>query len=402
MTTGTPATDDSRSTAPGDVEVLHHFVGDDRAAMNDLVTSAERATPGIDITTIEDAQTSMRAKTDILRGSPPDIWDDWPGENIVPYWEADVVADISDLWDEAGFRDTFFDVARNAALVEDSFYALPINLQCQNNLFYNVDVVRSAGIDPTTLDTPDALAEAISRIDAETDSAGLMLPQNHPWPAFDVWDMLVVSHGGPDAYDAIFRGGDAARHRGTIRDALAHLQRYREFVPEDATYDSWQPALERFVRGEAAFYCMGDWAAGVLKDRDGFDYGSDWGRIPFPGTDGVFQVVMDSFMIPTTIEDPAPARAVLEQFGSPESLERFTRRRGALPPRTDVPMDRYDRFFREQMAYYRDASDHVLATRGNGIRPQYRVELIAAMATLLTGQATVETVTDTIVATLSE
>lgn len=397
--TNSRSTDASRR---GRVEVLHHFVGDDSAAVDALVHDVEQALPGIDVATIEDPQTSMRAKADILRDSAPDIWDDWPGENIVPYWEADVVADITDLWENAGFADAFVDVARDAATIDDRYYAVPMNLQCQNNLFYNVDVVRQAGIDPERIRDATDLREAMATVEAETDSAGLLLPQNHPWPAFDLWDMLLVSVGDADAYDAVFRGGDASRHEDLIRRAFAELDRYREYVPEDTRYDSWQPALERFARGEAAFYCMGDWAAGVLESTAGFDYGTDWGRIPFPGTEDVYQVVMDSFMIPTTADNPDLARSVLEQFASVESLERFTRTRGALPPRKDVSMDAYDEFFRNQMSFYRDTSEHVLATRGIGVRPHHRVELITAMATFLTEDATPNAVTETVVNALAE
>ncbi|MEY7851918.1 ABC transporter substrate-binding protein [Natrarchaeobius sp. A-rgal3] len=385
----------------GDVGVLHHFVGDDSAAMDELIASAEGALPAVEIGTTEDPQTSMRAKTDILRGSPPDVWDDWPGANLVPYWEAGVLADITDVWEMAGFEDAFVDVAREAASIDGRYHAVPLNVQRQNNLFYNVDVVRRAGVDPERIRGPEDLLEAMEQVEDATDSAGFMLPQNHPWPAFDVWDTLVASVGGAEVYEEIYRGGRPTRHRRVIRDAFASLERYREFVPDDATYDSWQPALERFAGGEAAFYCMGDWAAGVLNNRDGFAYGEDWGAVAFPGTHDVFQVVMDSLMVPTTTDQPDAARAVVAHAGSKRALERFTRVRGALPPRTDVPMDGYDEFFRRQMANYRNASAEVMATRGTGIRPSRRVELITTMATFLADDRGPKAAADAVVDALS-
>ncbi|MFB6308337.1 MAG: ABC transporter substrate-binding protein [Haloarculaceae archaeon] len=385
----------------GTVELLHHFVGDDSVVVSELIDTVERNLGDVTIETVEDAETSMRAKVDILRQSPPDIWDDWPGKNMIPYREADVLADITDLWEEAGFTRAYFDSAKEAAQLDGRYYALPMNIQRQNNLFYRVDLVEEAGVDPKRIDSAAELLAAIEQVDDATDAAGIILPQKRPWPVFDLWDNLVVSVGDASAYEGIFRGGEATQRQEVIRDALEYVQQYRQYSPEDATYDSWQPALDRFAEGDAAFYVMGDWAAGVLQNKEGLDYREDWDAVPFPGTEGTFQIVMDAFMMPTTTDRSETARAVLEQIGSREVMELFTSVRGAVPPRSDASMDGHSEFFQGQMDYYRSATAKPMATRGNGVVPEKRVALLTGMASFLK-ESDVDRTTEEFVAALSD
>ncbi|WP_254271351.1 ABC transporter substrate-binding protein [Haloarcula marina] len=372
-----------RTQAASTVDILHHFVGRDQQAMDALLETVRRNVPDANVRQRTNPNVSLQGKVDILRGKPPSILETWPGRNLEPYIDADVVADISPMWEAAGYTETYFDRAKDAVRFDSTYRAIPTNMQRQNNLFFNRAVVERAGVNPSSITDVAALVTALESVEDETDAAGLLVPQKRPWPSLDVWDMLVLSHGTADAYDRLFRGDDPQRDGNLVREALSSLATLASFVPDDALYDDWQAGLDRFVDGEAAFFAMGDWAGGVLKNRDGFDYGTDWGCVAFPGTTQTFQLVMDAFLMPSTATNTETTEDVLRHVGSATAIERFTRTRGALPPREDVSLDRFSPFFRDQMDAYRSARNHVDATRGLGIAPDQRVGVLTAIATFL-------------------
>lgn len=383
------------------ISLLHHYVGDDSAAMDEVLATIQRRLD-VDVDAIGDADVGLTAKTRLLAGDPPDVWDDWPGENVRPYWNSNVVADVTDLWESAGFTESFFDHARTAATIDGRYYALPTNIQRQNNCFYNVELFEAAGVDPSSIDDVAGYLDALETVEAETDAAGLMLPQKHPWPTFDLWDMLVLAESDADRYEAILQDGQADRHGHVVADALEAVAALLAYVPSDATYQDWQTGLERFVDGGAATFVMGDWAGGVLDSLDGVTYGEDWDAIAFPGTADVYQVVMDALFTPPTSSNREAARDVLREFGSADVLEQFTRIRGAIPPRKDCSMDDHSPFFQRQRTYYDRSSRQVSASRGAGIAPDQRVELLADVASFLTEpDATVEGTSSSMVSTLS-
>ncbi|WP_276274065.1 ABC transporter substrate-binding protein [Haloarcula litorea] len=382
------------------ITVLHHFVGEDRSAMEALLDVVRPAVPGARIAERSDAQVRLRAKVDILSGDPPNVFETWPGQNLRPYLDADIVSDITDLWERAGYTDVYFDHAKETVRYDGRYRAIPTNVQRQNNLFYDVELLERAGVDPARLDTPESLRDALEAVEEATDAAGLLLPQKRPWPALDLWDMLVLSHGDAATYEAIFRGSEPARHRDIVDAALDSLAALRAHSPDDALYDGWQAGLGRFAEGDAAFFAMGDWAGGVLKNRDGYEYGSDWGCVPFPGTADTYQVVMDAFLMPSTASETDVTERVLREIGSAEAIAQFTGARGAVPPRSDVPTDRYSPFFRDQLRAYQTATTRVNATRGLGVPPAQRVEILTAIAGFLDAGDT-DRATDPIVETLA-
>lgn len=393
---------ESTTSQRGAVSVLHHYVGDDGDAMDGVLRAVEERT-GLGVDGTGDAHVGLTAKTRLLGGDPPDVWDDWPGRNMRPYWNADVLADLTDLWEDAGFADAFHDHAAESAAIEGRYYALPTNVQRLNNLYYDVELIEAAGVDPEGIRDLDSLLAACEAVEAETDAAGLYLPQKRPWPTLDVWDVAVLAETDAARYDAVFREGEAGRHRDALRNALSFVESLQQYVPAEAAYADWQDGLHAFADGAAAFYCMGDWAAGVLDGFEGATFGEDWGSVPFPGTEGVYQVVMDALFTPTTNANPDEAEAVLRAFGSADALERFTRERGAVPPREDCSVRGHSPFFQRQMEYFERSTDQVDAMRGTGTLPYQRVELLAQIATFLAEAGRdVETTTAAIVDALDE
>ena len=98
---------------------------------------------------------------------------------------------------------------------------------------------------------------------------------------------------------------------------------------------SWDQAVKALIEGRCAFNVMGDWAYGEflkakLKDNE------DFGWVTFPGTDGLFMVVGDGFVLAKNAPNPEGTAAWLRAIGSKEGQLAFNKLKGSIPTRTDI------------------------------------------------------------------
>ncbi len=101
----------------------------------------------------------------------------------------------------------------------------------------------------------------------------------------------------------------------------------------------WQPASKLVADGDAAFNVMGDWAYGyfanpapnglALKPHTDFDWAAS------PGTDGIFNFLSDSFVMPAKAKNPDATTAWLTVAASKEGQEAFNPLKGSICARTD-------------------------------------------------------------------
>jgi glucose/mannose transport system substrate-binding protein len=220
-------------------------------------------------------------------------------------------------------------------------------------------------------------------------------PMKNPQTVLQFWATVFVGQFGAGAFEDL-TSGNAGAHRGEMREALALVEAVWELTDDDATFIDQVTASERFVDRESVFFNQGDWMAGAFADVTDFEYGRDWGRVNFPGTDGVYMLGIDLVASPATAEFDAPARAFLEFLGSREGLEVLNRVKGSIPPRTDVDMDDYPQFLREQHRDFTRA-DHFPAGHALEVTPDVFIEARTAMSEFLTTRdvdATVDRLVD--------
>ena len=291
----------------------------------------------------------------VLDQNPPSTFQIWPGQALTPYTDEDLLEDIGDsVWDEE-MREAYLDGITELSRPGGDLVAVPINIHRMNNLFYNVDVVESADVDPTDIDDPQGLLDALQAVDENTDAVPLAHQTQAPWSTVQLFEDVFIGQQGTDAYTS-FIEGDVEALEDEVREALEQLSEYADFYPEDAGSISWDQGNDRLIEGEAAFIHQGDWAAGQYRAADGFEFGEDWDMVPFPGTDGVYHSVIDSFVFPTNNPSPEATERFLNYAGSVDAQERFNPIKGSIPPRTDVPTDDFGPFLSRQIEDFENSN----------------------------------------------
>lgn len=365
----------SQSDRRGGVELAHHYVGGDgAAALSAFLDGFSDSHPGVTLTGTQYDSLRLRVKSRILRRDPPSLWTGWPGAEMADYAAAGVLADVTDVWESSGMVDAYRPVVAEASRLDERYYTVPITVHRINDLYVNRRALADADVDVAGASSPTDLVGVAERIADETGGPGILLPMADPFAVLQLWEVTLL--GLTDAAThADVTAGNARDHRTALRRSLEHVVAFADVATDRALYQDLTDANEQFTDGLAPLYPQGDWAAGEFDERAGFAYGDDWDRVPFPGTEDCYAVVLDTLFQSTAVEGDA-VETVLAYAGSASTQESFARRKGSLPARRDVSMEGFGAFARDQHQQLdRSRSQPLSLTHGLSVTPAQLVDL---------------------------
>jgi glucose/mannose transport system substrate-binding protein len=339
-------------------ELMHGWTGGDGAEAVDALESAFqdefpnmetdfRAIGGTGNVNLDQAVAQR-----LRAGEPPSSFAGWPGNNLVQY--EGVLGDIeADVWDEAGLKEPHADEVVEACRFNDGFSAVPIGSHRMNDLFYNIEVVEEAGVDPESIDSFDAFVDALDAVATETDA----VPYANSlatWTVLQFWAVNMLGTQGFDAYMNFVNGeGDESAVRAAFENVETVLS---EYLNDDAPEIDFTEANQRIMSGDAAFIHQGNWVAGAYVNED-LAFGEDWGRIQYPGTENMYGFHLDSFIYPGgDLDNPSPeeSKAFLRFAGSETAHVQFNQYKGSIPTR-DVPTDDFSPYLTETIEDFAEA-----------------------------------------------
>jgi len=385
----------------GTVELAHFWAeGDGRAMLEAVLEAFDRRHPEVRVADRSYDNHGLAIKSRILREDPPSLFVEWPDQNLVPYDQAGALRDLSELWADNGWERAFVDGVCERSRIDDRYVGVPVDIHRMNNLFYHVDLVEERAIDPGSIGTPREFVEVLETHADATGVDGRRLvgmtqPMKNPQTVLQFWATVFIGQFGAEAFEDL-TDGNASAHRAEMHEALELVEAVWDLTDDDATFIDQVTASERFADRESLFFNQGDWMAGAFAEVPDFEYGEDWSRANFPGTDGVYMLGIDLVASASTAEFDAPTRAFLEFLGSRDALEVLNRVKGSIPPRTDVDMDEYPPFLREQHRDFTRA-DHFPAGHALEVTPDVFIEARTAMSEFLTSRdldATVDQLVD--------
>jgi len=390
---GTATEDGSGDGSEGSnaLEIVHWWTaGGEKEALDALLSGFKEAYPDV---TVENNPAPGGAgsaldtviKNRVLNENPPSTFQIWPGKALYPYTDANLLNDISDsVWGENDMKSAYLDGVKQAAKGgTDNFVSVPINIHRLNNLFYNKSVVESANVDPDSINDPNQLLSALDTIAQETDATPMAHQTQSPWSTVQLWETVFIGEQGVGEFED-FIAGNVESLESEVKASLERVKSYSEYFPSDAGSISWDQANSAVVEGEAAFIHQGDWAAGQYKASSDFEYDTDWGNTSFPGTSGVYSLVMDSFVFPTNNPSPEATKKFLTYAGTKDAQRRFNTKKGSIPPRTDVSMDEFGPFLQAQSEDFANSNEQpTTIAHGTAVRPEIKSNIESAFASFL-------------------
>ena len=317
-----------------------------RAVMEGLAAEFDAAHPNLtvelDIVDREAWKTQIR---NALSANPPDIVNWYAANRMLPYVEAGLFADVSDLWAEpemAALAST-----KGAMTIDGKQWGVPYTYY-QWGVYYRKDIYENLGLaEPTTWEEELANCQAILDSGVKCYTIG----SKFLWTAGGWFDYINSRTNGYDFHIALARGEiewTDERVRETFKNWRMLID-MGAFVDDHQSY-SWQEAQQFMIDGEAAAYLMGNFSVASFRDGGLDDSKLDFYQFPVinPDVDYAEDAPTDTFHMASGAQNPEAAKEFMRFVTSADVQTRINAgdALGQLPVNADAAVDD-DKFLNE-------------------------------------------------------
>ena len=372
----------STPTANGSIDVLSWWTStSESSALNVLVDRYEKQNPGTSVDEIAvvgggGSQAHVVLATRLAHGDPPDVWQSLVGGNITAWHNAGAVGDVSSLFTDE-VKAQLPENVLSSVSVDGKQYAAPLSAHRANVLMYNRDVLKGAGIaEPGEGYTLDQFLADLEALKAKGTTA-LCIGGADSISTAGLFEAVLLATVGKEGWERI--EADRFDWSGQeVQTALNTFGRLIDYTDATGKNNTWSEASGRLAAGECGFYQMNDSAfaestalndsgaaAGAGTDTDTPSTGApstgtnvdtpssaapsagtnvdtpSTGASPvaatvFPGTEGMFLMVVDSFVASSSTDNRDSANAFLTTVLDPQGETDFCKVKGCVPVRNDA------------------------------------------------------------------
>ena len=377
----------STPTANGSIDVLSWWTStSESSALNVLVDRYEKQNPGtsVDETAVVGgggSQAHVVLATRLAHGDPPDVWQSLVGGNITAWHNAGAVGDVSSLFTDE-VKAQLPENVLSSVSVDGKQYAAPLSAHRANVLMYNRDVLKGAGIaEPGEGYTLDQFLADLDALKAKGTTA-LCIGGADSISTAGLFEAVLLATVGKEGWERI--EADRFDWSGQeAQNALSTFGRLMDYTDATGKNNTWSEASGRLAAGECGFYQMNDSAfaeSTALNDDSGATAGTapsasasadapssaapstgtnvdapssatpsagtdtdtpSTGASPvaatvFPGTEGMFLMVVDSFVASSSTDNRDSANAFLTTALDPQVETDFCKVKGCVPVRNDA------------------------------------------------------------------
>lgn len=377
----------STPTANGSIDVLSWWTStSESSALNVLVDRYEKQNPGtsVDETAVVGgggSQAHVVLATRLAHGDPPDVWQSLVGGNITAWHNAGAVGDVSSLFTDE-VKAQLPENVLSSVSVDGKQYAAPLSAHRANVLMYNRDVLKGAGIaEPGEGYTLDQFLADLEALKAKG-TTPLCIGGADSISTAGLFEAVLLATIGKEGWERI--EADRFDWSGQeVQTALNTFGRLIDYTDATGKNNTWSEASGRLAAGECGFYQMNDSAfaeSTALNDDSGATAGaapstgtnvdtpssaapstgtnvdtpssaapsagasagaastdaSPVAATVFPGTEGMFLMVVDSFVASSSTDNRDGANAFLTTALDPQVETDFCKVKGCVPVRNDA------------------------------------------------------------------
>jgi glucose/mannose transport system substrate-binding protein len=311
----------------------------EKPALDVLVNAYTSTHPGVNVVNASvaggggsNAQVVLAQR--LLAGDPPDVWQTFPGGALQAFVNQRQVADVSGVLKQTGMAANLPKVILDGLTVKGKQYGMPTSSHRGNVLFYNTKLLAQAGVaKPASGYTTKAFIADLEKLD-KAGVTPLCLGAKDAFTTPALFENVLLSVVGPEGWNQIAR--DRFDWNGPqARAALAQFGQILDQADPEAAGLTWDAATKKLAAGGCAFETMNDSAFGELIRAGAVD-GTDFGELPFPGTESSYTAVVDTFVQARSAANGRNASDFLAAIAAPETQLAFSNLKGSVPVRTDV------------------------------------------------------------------
>ena len=371
-TTGTQG-----STEPSNkLELISWWTsGSEAEALNVLIKAYQAKDAGVDVSNApvvggggSNAQVVLTQR--LLAGDPPDVWQTFPSAALQSYVSQRQVADASSIVTQSGLGKAVPQAILDGLTVGGKQYGVPTSSHRGNMLFYNLDVLKKAGV--SVPGNGYTVQQWISDLKKVKDSGGvpLCLGAKDSFTTPALFENILLSVVGPEGWDAIVADRfdwDGAQ----VHQALALFGQALDQVDPAASGLSWDAATKKLGDGGCAFETMNDSAFGELI-KDGKADGTTFHELPFPQTEASYVAVVDIFVQARSATNAKNAADFLSTIADPTVQLDFSKAKGSVPVRTDVDVSSLSPYQQSASTAFRNSRILWSIVHGEAMSPAFQ------------------------------
>jgi len=276
----------------------------------------------------------------LAAGIPPDTFQSLSGAELKMYVDGNYVDPVDDVWQAQKLDTNYPKVIGKMTTFNGKHYGIPMNAHRANWLFYNKPLFDELKLTPpTTIDEMISVAKTIKA--QKPDVTPIGIGTREKWPTVFLFDVTLLSTGGPDVYEKFYTGQLDVKQDPAIRTAL---EKYKELIPylyEFHGAKTWSDIAGPMGQGKIGMMVIGDFAAGLLTQAN-FVEGKDWDAVGFPKQpEEVYLMIVDTFTRPSGIKHPEATTAWLTNLTDPKMQAEFNIIKGSIAIHKDVPDSTY-------------------------------------------------------------
>ena len=165
-----------------------------------------------------------------------------------------------------------------------------------------------------------------------------------------------------------------------MRQALTQFGQILDYADPEAAGLSWDAATKKLASGGCAFETMNDSAYGELV-KAGAKEGTDFGAVAYPGTDGNYVAVVDTFVRARKAKNGQNASDFLAVIGAPDIQVAFSNVKGSIPVRTDADISSLSPYQQSAAQAFRTKTVLWSIVHGSAMSPQFQQGFYDAVET---------------------
>lgn len=329
---------------------------------------------------------------------PPATFQVHGGAELNEGWvAAGKMESLNDFYEEEKLMDKFPEDLIEMVSKDGEIYSVPVNIHRANVLWYNKKIFDENGLKaPTTFDEFFTVADALKA----KGITPLALGDKEPWAATHLYETVLLGVLGTDEYKKLWTG-ELSFDDPKVVEAAEIFKKMLSYMNEDHASRNWQDASQLVANGEAAMNVMGDWAKGYLVNDLQLKVNEDFGYVPTPGTDGMFQVITDTFGLPKGVENPEGVKKFLSVLASVEGQDAFNPLKGSIPARVDADIMKYDQYGKDTMQDFKSGKLAPSLAHGSAASEGFLTKVNQSVNIFVT-QKDVKQFTDSLVAAAAE
>lgn len=355
--------------------------GSESAALNVLFDRFKQANPGV---TVDSAAVKGGAGSNVqivlatrLRdGNPPDVWQTFLGASLKAYAQKDRIVDVGSVFDRTGLAGAIPAAVLEAATWNGKRWGVPTGAHRGNMLWFNPALLGEAGVAVPSAGYAAATFAADLAALKTRGVTPLCLGAKDRFTTTELFENILLGVVGPKGWSDI--AADRFNWSGPeVRKALEQLGQVLDYA-DGAGSLTWDEAAKQLASGKCAFLSMNDSLYGELV-ADGVPP-SDIGYVAYPGTDGAFLAIIDTFVAARNPRDGRNALEFLSAAGSADTELAFAKVKGSAPLRRDIDPSSLPAY--QQSAYQAMNAGPILLsiTHGELLSPQFQQAMYDGVA----------------------